>query len=162
MFVKFENLPSHSRVWIYQSDRKFTTKEVGFISEKAILFIDQWTKHGSDLQGSFMIKYNQFLVLAVDEGFNNVSGCSIDSSVRFVQDVEKTLKVDMMNKMNISFRDGEFINSVNMNVFKEYVDNHKITSETIVFNNMISTKQDFKTLWEVPLTKSWHKRFLIS
>ena len=72
MFVKFENLPSHSRVWIYQSDRKFTTKEVGFISEKAILFIDQWTKHGSDLQGSFMIKYNQFLVLAVDEGFNNV------------------------------------------------------------------------------------------
>ena len=106
--------------------------------------------------------YNQFLVLAVDEGFNNVSGCSIDSSVRFVQDVEKTLKVDMMNKMNISFRDGEFINSVKMNVFKEYVDNHKITSETIVFNNMISTKQDFKTLWEVPLTKSWHKRFLIS
>ena len=97
MFVKFENLSSHSRVWIYQSDRKFTTKEVGFISEKAILFIDQWTKHGSDLQGSFMIKYNQFLVLAVDEGFNNVSGCSIDASVRFVKGLEHELKLDLMN-----------------------------------------------------------------
>ena len=78
MFVKFENLPSHSRVWIYQSNRKFTTQEVEFITEKAILFTNQWTKHGSDLQGSLVIKYNQFLILAVDEGFNNVSGCSID------------------------------------------------------------------------------------
>ncbi len=162
MFVKFENLPMHSRVWIYQSDRKFTTQEEEFISEKAILFIDQWTKHGSDLQGSFEIKYNQFLVLAVDEGFNNVSGCSIDSSVRFVQEIEKLLRVDMMNKMNISYREGESINSVKMTIFKEYVKTQKITSKTIVFNNMVSTKQDLKTLWEVPLIKSWHKRFLVS
>ncbi len=162
MFVKFENLPMHSRVWIYQSDRKFTTQEEEFISEKAILFIDQWTKHGSDLQGSFEIKYNQFLVLAVDEGFNNVSGCSIDSSVRFVQEIEKLLRVDMMNKMNISYREGESINSVKMTIFKAYVKTNKITSKTIVFNNMVSTKQDLKTLWEVPLIKSWHKRFLVS
>ena len=162
MFVKFENLPMHSRVWIYQSDRKFTTQEEEFISEKAILFIDQWTKHGSDLQGSFVIKYNQFLVLAVDEGFNNVSGCSIDSSVRFVQEIEKLLRVDMMNKMNISYREGESINSVKMTIFKAYVKTNKITSKTIVFNNMVSTKQDLKTLWEVPLIKSWHKRFLVS
>jgi len=162
MFVKFENLPMHSRVWIYQSDRKFTTQEEEFISEKAILFIDQWTKHGADLQGSFEIKYNQFLVLAVDEGFNNVSGCSIDSSVRFVQEIEKLLRVDMMNKMNISYREGESITSVKMTIFKEYVKTQKITSKTIVFNNMVSTKQDFKTLWEVPLIKSWHKRFLVS
>ena len=162
MFVKFENLPMHSRVWIYQSDRKFTTQEEEFISEKAISFIDQWTKHGSDLQGSFVIKYNQFLVLAVDEGFNNVSGCSIDSSVRFVQEIEKLLRVDMMNKMNISYREGESINSVKMTIFKEYVKTRKITSKTIVFNNMVSTKQDLITLWEVPLIKSWHKRFLVS
>ena len=101
MFVKFQNLPNHSRIWIYQSDRKFNTQEVEFISEKAIKFIDQWTKHGSNLKGSYTLKYNQFLILAVDEGFNNVSGCSIDSSVRFVTELEKLLEVDMMNKMNI-------------------------------------------------------------
>ena len=162
MFVKFENLPTHSRVWIYQSDRKFSTQEEEFISEKAVSFVDKWTKHGSDLQGSFVIKYNQFLVLAVDEGFNNVSGCSIDSSVRFVQEIEKLLRVDMMNKMNISYREGESINSVKMTIFKAYVKTNKITSKTIVFNNMVSTKQDLKTLWEVPLIKSWHKRFLVS
>ena len=162
MFVEFENLPSHSRVWIYQSDREFTTQEVALISDKAKLFVGQWTKHGSDLQGSFIIKYNQFLILAVDEGFSNVSGCSIDSSVRFVQDVEKALDLDMMNKMNISFKDGGHINSVKMTIFKEFVLARKITSETIVFNNMITTKKELETHWEVPLLNSWHKRFLVS
>ena len=100
--------------------------------------------------------------MAVDEEINNVSGCSIDSSVRFIQEIEKLLKVDMMDKMNISYKDGESINSVKMIIFKEYVKAQKITSDTIVFNNMISTKEDLKTLWEVPLIKSWHKRFLVS
>jgi len=86
MFVEYQDLPSNSRVWVYQSEREFTSKELEFISEKAIDFIEKWTKHGSNLKGSFTIKYNQFLVLAVDEGFNNVSGCSIDSSVRFVHE----------------------------------------------------------------------------
>ena len=99
---------------------------------------------------------------SVDDGFNNVSGCAIDSSVRFVQEIEKLLRVDMMNKMNISYREGESINSVKMTIFKAYVKTNKITSKTIVFNNMVSTKQDLKTLWEVPLIKSWHKRFLVS
>ena len=162
MFVKFENLPNHSRVWIYQSNRKFTTQEVEFISEKAILFTNQWTKHGSDLQGSFVIKYNQFLILAVEEGFNNVSGCSIDSSVRFVKELEKFMGVDMMNKMNISFKDDDHINIVTMSDFKEFIKSNKITSETIVFNNMISTKEELETQWEVSLNNSWHKRFLVS
>ena len=162
MFVKFDNLPSHSRVWIYQSNRKFTTQEVEFITEKAILFTNQWTKHGSDLQGSFVIKYNQFLILAVDEGFNNVSGCSIDSSVRFVKELEKFMGVDMMNKMNISFKDDDHINIVTISDFKEFIKSNKITSETIVFNNMISTKEELETQWEVSLNNSWHKRFLVS
>ena len=162
MFVKFQNLPNHSRIWIYQSDRKFNTQEVEFISEKAIKFIDQWTKHGSNLKGSYTLKYNQFLILAVDEGFNNVSGCSIDSSVRFVKELEKLLEVDMMNKMNISFKDGGHVNIVTMSDFKEFTKSNKITSETIVFNNMISTLEELETQWEVPVKNSWHKRFLAS
>ena len=163
MYVKFEDLPSNSRVWIYQSDREFSDQEINFITEKAIEFIDQWTKHGFNLKGSFTIKYNQFLVLAVDEGFNNVSGCSIDSSVRFVKELEKSLEVDMMNKMNISFKDDDDdINIVRMSDFKEFTKSNKITSETIVFNNMISTKQELNVHWEVPLINSWHKRFLPS
>ena len=161
MFTHYKNLPNNSRVWIYQSDREFTAKEVEFISEKAEAFINQWTRHGDDLKGSFTIKYNQFLVLAVDESFNNVSGCSIDSSVRFVQGLQAELKLDLMDKMNISFKDNETINIVKLPIFQRYAKAKKITGSTIVFNNMIATKEDFENHWEVAASKSWHKRFLV-
>lgn len=161
MFTHYKNLPNNSRVWIYQSDREFTEKEIEFISEKAEDFINQWTRHGDDLKGSFTIKYNQFLVLAVDESFNNVSGCSIDSSVRFVQQLQKELQLDLMDKMNISFKDNDTINVVKLPDFQRFAKAQKITSTTIVFNNMIDTKEDFENKWEVAASKSWHKRFLV-
>ncbi len=161
MFTAYNNLPNNSRVWIYQADREFTENEIQFISDKAEEFINQWTRHGDDLKGSFTIKYNQFLVLAVDESFNNVSGCSIDSSVRFVQDLEKELQLDLMNKMNVTFKDNENINLVKLSDFQRFAKEKKITAETIVFNNMVNTKEDFENNWEVNAKDSWHKRFLV-
>lgn len=161
MFTEYKNLPSNSRVWIYQSNREFTKKEMEFIGVKAENFINQWTRHGDDLKGSFTIKYNQFLVLAVDESFNNVSGCSIDSSVRFVQELEKELHLDLMNKMNVTFKDGDNINLVKLFDFQRFAKEQKVNAETIVFNNMVNTKADFENNWEVPAKESWHKRFLV-
>ena len=161
MFTHYKNLPKNSRVWIYQSDREFTIKEIEFISVRAEDFINQWTRHGDDLKGSFTIKYNQFLVLAVDESFNNVSGCSIDSSVRFIKQLENELQLDLMDKMNITFKDNQNINLVKLPDFQKYIKDKKVTSETIVFNNMVSSKEDFESNWEVPAKQSWHKRFLL-
>lgn len=161
MFTEYKNLPNNSRVWIYQADREFTENEINFISEKAEDFINQWTRHGDDLKGSFTIKYNQFLVLAVDESFNNVSGCSIDSSVRFIKELENELKLDLMDKMNITFKDNENINLVKLSDFQRFAKEQKVTAETIVFNNMVNTKADFENNWEIPAKESWHKRFLV-
>lgn len=161
MFTQYKNLPDNSRVWIYQSDKVFTEKDIEFISAKAVEFINQWTRHGEDLKGSFTIKYNQFLVLAVDESYNSISGCSIDSSVRFIKELENELKLDLMNKMNITFKDNKNINLVKMSDFQQFAKDKKVTSETIVFNNMVATKEDFESNWEVPAKESWHKRFLV-
>ncbi|MDX8554039.1 ABC transporter ATPase [Tenacibaculum sp. 1B UA] len=161
MFTEYKKLPQNARIWVYQSDREFTQEEIEFISAKALLFIDNWTRHGDDLKGSFTIKYNQFLILAVDEGFNNVSGCSIDASVRFIKELEKELELDLMNKMNVSFKDGDNINIVKLPEFQNFVKEKKIIAETIVFNNMVNTKEDFETKWEVPANQSWHARFFV-
>jgi hypothetical protein len=161
MFTEYKNLPHNSRVWIYQADREFTDTEMDFIALKAEDFINQWTRHGDDLKGSFTFKYKQFLVLAVDESFNNVSGCSIDSSVRFVQALEKELNLDLMNKMNITFKDNDRINLVKLSDFQRFAKEQKVTSDTIVFNNMVNTKEAFENNWEIPVKESWHKRFLV-
>lgn len=161
MYTPYKNLPNNSRVWIYQSNREFTEKELEFISTKAEEFINSWTRHGDDLKGSFTIKYNQFLVLAVDESFNNVSGCSIDASVHFIQALEKELQLNLMDKMNVTFKNGNHINLVRLSDFQKFAKEYKITQETIVFNNMVATKEDFENSWEVPAKDSWHKRFLV-
>lgn len=161
MYTQYNNLPDNSRIWIYQSDRQFTVEELEYITTKTIHFIDNWTRHGEALKGSFTIKYNQFLVLAVDESFNCVSGCSIDASVRFIKDLEEELNFDLMNKLNISFKDGKNINIVKLSEFQNYVKDGKITDKTIVFNNMVNTKSDFEKNWEVQASDSWHNRFLV-
>ncbi len=161
MYVSYRELPNSSRVWIYQSNRELTQEEIEIISAKAILFIDQWTRHGDDLKGSFTIKYNQFLVIALDESFNDASGCSIDASVRFIKSLEEELTIDLMDKLNVSFKDGDRINIVKLSDFQEFAKEKKINSETVVFNNMVNTKEEFENKWEVSAKESWHNRFLV-
>jgi len=159
MYVEFDVLPQNSRVWVYQAEREFTQSEVEFINDQTKIFIDQWTKHGDDLRGSFTIKYNRFLVLGVDENFNKVSGCSIDSSVRFVKQIENHLQTDLMNKMNLTFKLGSEIKLIKLPQFKTFVSENKIDKNTVVFNNLVNTKGDFLNHWEVAAKDSWHARF---
>ena len=160
MLVDYNSLPDTARVWVYQSDRSFTENELVEIRKESAAFIDSWTRHGDSLKGGFKVLDNQFLVLAIDESFANASGCSIDSSVRFIQKLEAQLSVDLMNKLNVSFKDGENINIVSLADFQNYAKSNKISSETIVFNNMVQTKGDISTRWEVAAKDSWHQRFL--
>ncbi|WP_088323196.1 ABC transporter ATPase [Polaribacter tangerinus] len=160
MYTEYTNLPDSARIWIYQSNREFSQQEIAIISEKAIDFINTWTRHGDDIKGSFTIKYNHFLVLAVDESYTNVSGCSIDSSVRFIKQIEDEFKVDLMNKMNISFKIKNTINIVKLPDFQRYVKEGKVDATTIVFNNMVDSKGALENSWEISASESWHQRFL--
>ena len=160
MYTEYQNLPKNARVWIYQSDRELLVEEIEIIASKSEEFITQWTRHGDDLKGSFIIKYNYFLVLAVDENFNNVSGCSIDTSVRFVQGLEKEFNIDFTNKLNVSFRDQNRINIIKLAHFQKFAKDKKIDRQTIVFNNLVQTKQAFENDWETTASNSWHQRFL--
>jgi hypothetical protein len=161
MLVNFEELEKTSRVWIYQSNREFSENELVEICNRIEGFVANWKRHGEDLKASYTVKYNQFLVLAVDESFNNVSGCSIDASVNLIKKLESEFSADLTNKLNISFKDNNNVNVVSMPDFQKYAKLEKITSNTVVFNNMVTTKEDFEQNWEVTADKSWHKRFLV-
>ncbi|NNC69958.1 MAG: ABC transporter ATPase [Flavobacteriaceae bacterium] len=160
MYIEFKDLPDNSRVWIYHSTRPFSDHELKKINKKLYTFTNGWKAHGHELRASFLIEYNQFIILAVDEKYNDASGCSIDDSVHTIQALENELGLDLMNKMNVSFKDGKNINTVSMQQFKEFVKQNKIKVNTLVFNNMVNSKADFESLWEVEAGQSWHARFL--
>ncbi|WP_417871975.1 ABC transporter ATPase [Winogradskyella sp.] len=160
MLVDFDTLPEESRVWIYQANRSFSEEEIKELNSKLETFIEAWTAHGKDLQAGFKIVYKRFIVIALNQNLNLASGCSIDASVHFIQELEKDYNVDLMDKMNVSFKQGEFIAYKPLIDFKKMAKNNSVSKNTIVFNNLVTNIAEFKDNWEVPASESWHSRFI--
>lgn len=159
MFKPFEEMPDHSRVWIYQSNRKFSDEEVQEIDEVLSRFTEEWVAHATPLTASYEIKYNRFIILAVDQDIHPASGCSIDASVRVIQDIEQKYGVDLLDKMNVTYKTGEFIAFKTVVEFKQMVKTKAVSAQTIVFNNLVNDLGEFREYWEVPAEESWHSRF---
>lgn len=159
MYIPFENMPLDSRIWIYPSNRKFSDDEVIEISSLVRNFIEEWSAHGASLEASFEIRYNRFIILAVNQEVQAASGCSIDSSVQFIQQLEKKYEVDLLDKMNVTFKNGEFIAHKSLIDFKKMAKEKAVSGTTIVFNNLVNTIEELNDSWEIPAQESWHSRF---
>lgn len=159
MYVPFESLPEESRIWIYQSNRKFSDAEMTEIEEVLQVFLKDWAAHGTSLESSYLLKYNRFIIIAVNQEVQAATGCSIDSSVEFIQSLEKKYAVDLLDKMNVTFKLGEHVAHKPLLDFKKMVKDKAVTENTIVFNNLVNNIQEFNESWEVPAADSWHSRF---
>lgn len=159
MLTDFKNLPDNARIWIYQANRKLSDDEVAAMTEKTNTFLEQWTAHGADLEAGFEIKYNRFIVIGLNQANASASGCSIDASVHFIQQLEKEFDVDLLDKMNVTFYNGEFIAHKTLKDFKAMAKAKSVSPKTVVFNNLVNTKAEYDTQWEVPAAESWHSRF---
>lgn len=160
MLVDFNALPEESRVWIYQANRSFTDRELAEIESKLDVFIENWTAHGSDLQSGYSIKYKRFIIIALNQNLSKATGCSIDASVHFIQQLEKDYSVDLMDKMNVSYKQGDFIAYKTLLDFKKMAAEKAVSKNTIVFNNLVTNIAEFNDNWEVPASDSWHSRFV--
>ncbi len=160
MLVDFNILPETSKVWIYQASRSFTENELKEITSKLDTFIANWTAHGSDLQSGYEIKYKRFIILGLNQSLTNASGCSIDASVHFIQQLEKDYNVDLLDKMNVSYKQGEFVAYKTLIDFRKMAKQKAVSKNTIVFNNLVTNIAEYKENWEVPAKDSWHNRFL--
>jgi hypothetical protein len=159
MYVPFENLPEDSKIWIYQSNRKFSDDEITEIESDLKIFIENWSAHGTTLEASYIIKYNRFIILAVNQEVQQATGCSIDSSVAFIQNLEQKYQVILLDKMNVTFKNGDHIAHKSLIDFKRMVKEKAVTVNTIVFNNLVNSIEEFNDNWEVPAGESWHSRF---
>lgn len=160
MLVEFNTLPETSKVWIYQANRSFSESELEEIASKLDTFIENWTAHGSDLQAGYEVKYKRFIVLALNQNLNDASGCSIDASVHFIQQLEQAYNVDLMDKMNVSYKQGEFVAYKSLIDFRKMAKQKAVSKNTIVFNNLVTNKAEYLENWEVPAKDSWHSRFV--
>lgn len=159
MYIPFEELPEDAKIWIYQSNRKLTDDEVESITSKCQNFIENWAAHGTSLAASFVIKYNRFIIFAVNQEVQQATGCSIDASVHFIQQLEQQFAIELLDKMNVTYRSGEHIAHKSLLDFKKMAKEKAVSEHTIVFNNLVNTKGEWEEFWEVPASESWHSRF---
>jgi hypothetical protein len=156
------NLPGTSKVWIYQSSRKFTEREAEAINQKIKEFVTQWTSHKAGVIGDGLLLYNYFIVLMADESQVGVSGCSIDSSAHFVKGLGTEYRANFFDRWNLAYiKDGE-VTGIHRDEFEKLLNTGEINDETIVFNNLLHTKADFETKWQVPYRESWLKNLRVA
>ena len=160
MYVSFNLLPSNAKVWIYQSDSNLSSTDVELIEKEVKFFLNNWSSHNKEIESSFEIRYNRFLIIGLNENINSASGCSIDKSVNFIKNLQSILKVNFLNRLDVAYKIGNKINSISLLEFQTMIRENKLSKDSIVYNNMIDTKKLYLNNWETTIEKSWHKKFL--
>lgn len=155
-----QDFDDNSRVWVYQCHRAFTIDEAIEIEELLLNFANNWNSHGNLVKGFANLFFGQFIIFMADETGTGVSGCSTDSSVRVVKNIEQDYQVELFNRQLLAFAINERIQCVPLSALNYEIDNEIITSDTLYFNNTILTKKDLVNNWILPVKYSWlAKRF---
>jgi hypothetical protein len=150
-----EDFNQDSRVWMYQSNRLFTLSEALEIEALLNKFTAEWRSHGSEVNAYGNLFFGQFIVLMADEMTAGVSGCSTDSSVRFIKSIGEQFKVDLFNRTSLAFFIKDKIQVLPMNQLQYAADNQFITPDTLYFNNLVQTKSELENNWIIPVKDSW-------
>lgn len=156
------NFHPSSKVWIYQCNRIFFLNEALEIEELLKEFTLQWKSHGTPVKGEAHLFFGQFIVLIADETATGVSGCSTDSSVRLIKDIEKKFSVNMFDRTTLAFvvkdKSGNLkIQLLPLSQLQYAVENRFIDASTLYFNNLVTTKAELESQWIVQVKDSWLK-----
>jgi hypothetical protein len=160
MYVPFDHLPDYARLWIYQADRKFSGAEEKAIDEETHVFCELWVAHGNPLKTSFKIDRSQFLILAVDEGVNGASGCSIDGSVRMLKSIHERMGIDFLSRSKVPFLIDGDVKLIPVRELKEAFASGILGPATLTFHLLAITKGIWESDWIMPAEKTWLAQYL--
>ncbi|QQS65623.1 MAG: hypothetical protein IPP08_07490 [Chlorobiota bacterium] len=151
--------PIDSRLWIFGTNNDLSTSEIEYINNKLEIFINSWNTHGKLLKSSFKILHKRFILVSTEDSIVNPSGCSIDSLMNLIMNLDSELKTNFFNTSdNIFYRDeNNVIQSVSRIKFSILAKENIINSRTLVFDNVISNTNEL-LFWEKPAFESWHSR----
>jgi hypothetical protein len=159
MYIPFDELPQHARLWIYQASRPLTEAELNEIKPLMVHFATDWSSHGKGLEASAKLLYNQFLILANNESETSASGCSIDKSVHFVRELEQRFGISFFDRTKLAFLKGEEVEQVSLNEIKHKVATGEIDKSTLYFDTLVSNYGELQKSWPKPAGTSWLAKY---
>ncbi len=153
--MAFDKLPARARVWIYQASRPLVEEEIMALLPHLAAFVAGWASHGQPLMAAAQVLHRQFLVIGLDEAVAGASGCSIDASVRFVQELEQTLGVGLLDKSRMAFLDNGELRLLTRPELRAAIAAGQVGPDTLYFNNTLTTKGELDAHWPAPAAQTW-------
>ncbi len=145
----------HSKVWIYQSNRMFSIAEALNIETILTDFTNNWKSHGIPVKGFATLFFGQFIIIMADEEQTGVSGCSTDSSVRTIKNIETNFNVSMFERTNLAFVVKDKIELLPISQVQYALDKGFVTANTLFFDHSVQTKGELLDRWIIPIGSSW-------
>ncbi|MBN8862287.1 MAG: ABC transporter ATPase [Sphingobacteriales bacterium] len=149
------NFSPDSRVWIYQSGRLLSLGEALEVEDMLNEFTKNWKSHGTPVKGAAYLFFGQFIILMADETATGVSGCSTDSSVRLIKDIEQKLGISLFDRTSLAFVVKDKVQLLPLAQFNYALDQQYINGDTLYFNNVVQTKKELEENWIIPVKESW-------
>ncbi|MCX6332499.1 MAG: hypothetical protein NTZ82_07675 [Bacteroidetes bacterium] len=149
------NFHPQSKIWIYQSNRLFSMVEIFEIETILEDFTNIWKSHGAQVKGFATILYGQFIILMADESQTGVGGCSTDSSVHIIKEVEKRFNLQMFNRELLAFWVKDKVQTIPLAQVAYAIENGLLEKDSLYFNNLVATKADMEADWLQPISQSW-------
>jgi hypothetical protein len=160
MIVDFNKIPDWCKLWVFPSSRKFYPQELAELKKVVEDFLNNWNNNGQSLNCAYQLKYDRFIIVAVDNSELTLSLKAHDQLASFIQDLEKKFEVILLDKINVCYKQGEFVQYKELKEFKKMMKNKGVSQKTVVFNNMLNTKKELESDWEINIMDSWLGRFL--
>jgi hypothetical protein len=160
MYISFEQLPDQSRVWVYQANRPLSEIEMEQSSAYLKNEMDLWAAHGAPLNASFEIRFNQVIIVAVNEHVNEASGCSIDASTRWFKSLGELLQVDFFDRQ-IAKIQGEQISYIPIASIKDFILSAKLTEDDYIIPPQTVNLHHYRHQWLQTVRESWLKKYLV-
>lgn len=148
-----------SRMWFYGLEAPMSESQANELSILMNKFVSKWKAHGSELAAAFRIIARQFLIITVDENQQVATGCSIDKSVRLLQEFGKKHQLDFFNRLLVHVDKGDSFRTYSISQLKEAIAKGEVHALSTILNSTATTLKENGT-GRIPLKDSWAGRYL--
>ncbi|MBD3223285.1 MAG: hypothetical protein GF313_01035 [Caldithrix sp.] len=152
----FADFNDDARLWIYGFSKPLTASDQKNIRMNMNDFMASWTSHGDKVKGAYHIIYDRFIIIVAE---NTISGCSIDSSIKVLQQLDENYNLNGLDFSLVFYRNKGNVFAVSRRQFQKLVQNGTVDHHTIVYNNTLTTLGQLRAgEWETTFDKSWHAK----
>lgn len=150
-----------SKIWIFQSKRYLKSLELIEIQKILNYFFYSWTSHKHIIQSKLEIIENRFFkISATKKDKCVINGCAIDKMIKVIKNIDDMYKLDLLNRMLVSYKRNNFIFTIHFFELKEKIQNHFFNENDLIYDISVMTEKEFNTKFIQPIKDSWAKIYL--